>query len=218
MSFYHSPKIVTDGLVLSLDAGNTKSYPGTGTLWSDKSGYANNGTLTNGPTFSSANGGSIVFDGVDDYVDLNNNGQLNTLTSNFAWNVWVKTPSSFVQNDYRMILSTNQFYCYLSLFNNQFTFDTSGMINRFGTLNPNTWYNATVTRISNIDYCYINSSLINSVSDSFSINGTFNIGRWNYNNTLYYNSNIANVQIYNRGLSQSEITQNFNALRGRFGI
>ena len=218
MSAFGGPNIVDNGLVLYLDAGNRKSYPGSGTTWFDKSGFSNNGTLTNGPTFNTGSLGSIVFDGVDDYVSLNNNGQLNTLTSNFAWNVWVKTPSSFVENDYRMILSTNQFYCYLSLFNNQFTFDTSGMINRFGILNPNTWYNATVTRISNIDYCYINSSLINSVSDSFSINGTFNIGRWNYNNTLYYNSNIANVQIYNRGLSQAEVIQNFNALRGRFGI
>jgi hypothetical protein len=73
MSFVHSPKIVTDGLVLSLDAGNVKSYPGSGTVWTDKSGFNNNGTLTNGPTFNSANGGSIVFDGVDDYFQAFNN-------------------------------------------------------------------------------------------------------------------------------------------------
>ena len=68
MAFIHSPQIVTSGLVLSLDAGNTKSYPGTGTTWFDKSGNTYNGTLTNGPTFNTANLGSIVFDGVDDYV------------------------------------------------------------------------------------------------------------------------------------------------------
>jgi hypothetical protein len=213
--------IVTDGLVLNLDAGFVGSYPTINTTWYDISGNANNGTLTNGPTFNSANSGSIVFDGVDDYVDLNNNGQLNTLTSNFTWNVWIKTPSSF--DGYKMILSTTQFWCYLSLFDNQFTFDTNpslgGMyVNRFGTLNTNTWYNATVTRISNIDYCYINGSFINSVADSFSISGSFNIGRWNYNNTLYYNSNITIVQIYNKGLSATEVLQNFNAQKGRFGL
>ena len=69
MSINYNPRIVTDGLVLLLDAGNTKSYPGTGTTWTDISRNGNNGTLTNGPTFDSANGGSLVFDGVDDYVN-----------------------------------------------------------------------------------------------------------------------------------------------------
>jgi hypothetical protein len=69
MAFNYSPKIITDGLVLYLDAANTRSYPGTGTTWSDLSRGGNNGVLTNGPTFNSANGGSIVFDGVDDYVN-----------------------------------------------------------------------------------------------------------------------------------------------------
>ena len=68
MSFAHSPKIVTDGLVLALDAGNVKSYVSGSTTWFDKSGFVNNGTLTNGPTFSSVNGGGIIFDGTDDYV------------------------------------------------------------------------------------------------------------------------------------------------------
>ena len=89
MSFAHSPKIVTDGLVLSLDAGNTKSYPGAGTAWFDKSGYANNGTLVNGPTFNTGSLGSIVFDGVDDYATSN-------VSSSIQENIgtcccWVKT-------------------------------------------------------------------------------------------------------------------------------
>jgi hypothetical protein len=66
MSVFGGPNVTDSGLVLNLDAGNIKSYPGNGTIWYDKSGFQNNGTLTNGPTFS---GGSIVFDGVDDYVD-----------------------------------------------------------------------------------------------------------------------------------------------------
>ena len=68
MAIKHSPRIVTDGLVLYLDAANTKSYPGSGTTWTDISGKSNNGTLTNGPTFDSGNKGTIVFDGSNDYV------------------------------------------------------------------------------------------------------------------------------------------------------
>jgi len=104
--FSHSPKIVTDGLVLALDAGNTKSYPGSGTTWFDRSGNARNGTLTNGPTFSSANGGSIVFDGVDDYVSCGNPSifQINQGTIS----AWVKTSSP--GSDYRGIITKQSNY------------------------------------------------------------------------------------------------------------
>ena len=71
MSFSYSPKIITDGLVLYLDAANPYSYVSGSTVWNDISRGGNNGTLINGPTFSSANNGSIVFDGTNDYV-INN--------------------------------------------------------------------------------------------------------------------------------------------------
>ena len=70
MSLSHSPSIVTSGLVLCLDAANTRSYPGSGTSWYNLAGTINTGVLTNGPTYGSTNLGSIVFDGVDDYVDM----------------------------------------------------------------------------------------------------------------------------------------------------
>ena len=69
MAIFYNPRTITDGLVLCLDAANRKSYPGSGTTWTDLSGRGNTGTLTNGPTYSSANGGSIVFDGTDDIVN-----------------------------------------------------------------------------------------------------------------------------------------------------
>ncbi len=72
MTYFHSPRIPTDGLVLALDAANTKSYTGSGTTWSDLSGNGNNGTLTNGPTFDSDNGGSLDFNGVGDYAKVSN--------------------------------------------------------------------------------------------------------------------------------------------------
>ena len=87
MGLAHSPRIVTDELVLALDAGNTKSYPGSGTTWTDLIG-SNNGTLTNGPTYSSDDGGSIVFDGSNDYVQLSASSDLNFGTGNFTIEGW----------------------------------------------------------------------------------------------------------------------------------
>ncbi len=82
------PKIVDEGLVLCLDAANKLSYPGTGTTWTDLAG-SNNGTLTNGPTFDDEKGGSIVFDGSNDYANLGNASSLfpgpNITASLFCW-------------------------------------------------------------------------------------------------------------------------------------
>jgi hypothetical protein len=97
MAFIHSPKIVTSGLVLCLDAANKLSYPGTGTSWYDLSGNANTGTLTNGPTFSVANMGSIVFDGVDDYVNIPNNSSFN-VTDNISVEMWVRIETTQSNN------------------------------------------------------------------------------------------------------------------------
>jgi hypothetical protein len=94
MAFNYSPKIVTDGLVLYLDAANPKSYPGTGTAWNDISRGGNNGTLVNGPTFDSTNGGSIVFDGVNDY-GINNTPNLPTGNITATICAWVYIVSGY---------------------------------------------------------------------------------------------------------------------------
>jgi hypothetical protein len=74
------PDLVQDGLILALDAADKNSYKGTGTLWNDLSGNVNNGTLTNGPSFNNSNGGTISFDGTDDYVSITNNSTLRPST------------------------------------------------------------------------------------------------------------------------------------------
>jgi hypothetical protein len=103
MGIAYNPSVATDGLVLALDAGNSKSYPGSGTTWTDLSGRGNNGTLTNGPTYSSSNNGVLVFDGVDDYV-TNASTDLSIVNnlfsdSNGSWTVsaWFKFPVSPTQ-------------------------------------------------------------------------------------------------------------------------
>jgi len=97
MSIKDGPKIVTDGLILALDAGNRFSYPGSGTTWSDLSGNGYNGTLINGPTFSN---GAIVFDGTDDYV-LINNGFTNLFKNKSYWStsIWIKVVAWGSGND-----------------------------------------------------------------------------------------------------------------------
>jgi hypothetical protein len=88
MSVAGGPDLIQDGLVLCLDAANTKSYPGSGTSWVDLSGNGNNGTLTNGPTFSSTNGGNIFFDGTNDYVRVSSTSIIPG-SSSFTFNIWL---------------------------------------------------------------------------------------------------------------------------------
>jgi hypothetical protein len=99
MSYYNGPKAVMDGLVMYLDAGNTKSYLSGSSTWNDLSGNGNNGTLTNGPTFSSANGGSIVFDGVDDTITVPYSSTLDP-TGGITIEAWI----------YANNITTNRYY------------------------------------------------------------------------------------------------------------
>ena len=89
MGLAHSPRIVTDGLVLCLDAGNTKSYPGSGTTWTDLSGNGNTGTLTNGVGYSGDNLGSLSFDGVNDFTSTITGEDFNFGTGDFTIECWV---------------------------------------------------------------------------------------------------------------------------------
>lgn len=110
MGLTHSPKIVTNGLVLALDAANNKSYPGSGVTWYDLSGNGNNGTLTNGPTFNVGNLGSIVFDGTNDYVSFNNSGTSTSFdfgTGDMTFTFWM-LPSAWGDGASRGIISKKQ--------------------------------------------------------------------------------------------------------------
>jgi hypothetical protein len=226
MSFAHSPKIVTDGLVLSLDAGNTKSYPGSGTAWFDKSGFSNNGTLTNGPTFNSANLGSIVFDGVDDWVSGSNSSNFAFGTGDFTVSYWMYinafsgtgTPT-FVDlrtnaagAGYSDYIQSNKFRLYINGANAYLS---------TGSLSAGNWYNISVTRQSTTILVYFNSVLDGTSSNNANLteNG-FRLARnINVSGTSYLNGRMASVLIYKgKGLSAAEVQQNYNALKGRFGL
>jgi hypothetical protein len=222
MSFSHSPKIVTDGLVLALDAGNTKSYVSGSTTWFDKSGFSNNGTLTNGPTFSSANGGSIVFDGVDDYILVPNSTVINLsseltlsffIRKNTNVRMWYVDKHSGGQSGFYGFIDSNNSISFY--FGNSFPITTDPNV-----LSSGQWYNITITGNATSRAIYVNgvqSKLITDTTTWNQSNEPFVFG-----NTLQLqgsvNGNITTVNLYSRALNALEVQQNFNALRGRFGI
>lgn len=222
--------IITDGLVLNLDATNPRSYPGTGTTWFDRSGYNNNGTLTNGPTYLQERGrGSIVFDGVDDYTSDNIQIQSN---SNFSISFWIKYTD--ILNASRGIVSTwdtswNGFGIASTPAGNirSWTNDGAGGGMNWITTSTiqNVWANLilTYTFSDKTQRGYVNGEF--KVLESFGTtitHSTLQIGRGGQTGStqlsFYPNTNcyISNVQTYNRALSQQEVLQNYNALKSRF--
>jgi hypothetical protein len=228
-----------NGLVLALDAANTKSYPGSGTTWTDLSGNSNTGTLTNGPTYSSANGGSIVLDGADDYVSTPNSASLLAVgNGSFTLTAFIKVNSSaLIKNIWRrdnflnqggenrrvialsVVASTNfaSFGVYDGANNN-----ATGSQN----LADGLWHYVVGVRDNSTGTQYLYVDGVLRAQAVYNNTQSFNTDRqpWNMgmeNNLSFsepYNGNIAQASIYNRALSAAEVSQNFNALRGRYGI
>jgi hypothetical protein len=235
---YTGPSIVTDGMVLSLDAANTKSYVSGSTVWRDMSGNNYSGSLTNGPTFNSANGGSIVFDGIDDYVDCNST--VVNLNSSFTFASWVQTPSNLSNNSsFRRLIGrgdnnsafTGEWAATsYNLLGNGFAFEIDDDVTKSGPfgniiITPNTWYYVIgVANRTNALSLYINGILDNSTADntSLNINPPYNlyIGSQRSNNapSFFLNGKIALNQVYNKALTPQEIAQNYNAQKSRFGL
>ena len=228
MGIVYNSKIVTDGLVLCLDAGNRKSYPGTGTAWTDMSKNENNGTLTNGPTFNANNGGSIVFDGVDDVTEL---GGPNTLNLPYlSCEMWVKPdqpsdnlPQMFFARQ-NVSLSTFTFgknTSNLIFFNHRNNADTLVQMSIAGYTIPANWICIVASYDGSAASLYINAEFKSSVAGSGPLNtsGTLDIKiALNNNNLAPFPGKVAITRLYNRALTQAEIQQNFNATRKRFGI
>lgn len=212
------PNIVESGLVLSLDAGDKNSYSGSGTTWNDLSGSGVNGTLVNGPTFNSANGGSIVFDGVNDYVNCSSGI---TTTATITVSAWVRlsvnnTNQHIVDSSgntwHLAVLSTGIAYFWDGL-----TYHTSGNI-----LNTNTWYMVTGIKTPTTNDVYINGILSSTLNSTRSVpTNNLNLARWQGESgtpSRYFNGNISSTQIYNRTLSATEVLQNYNATKTRFNL
>ncbi len=314
MSISRGPKTVTNGLVLCLDAADRNSYVSGSSIWSDLSGNGNNGTLVSGSSFDSSNGGSIVFDGVDDYVVLNGGSNINnwnadgvSSTTNYrsytSANIWFKSATISTSGAAKMLFSDN-FGVEYGFYQNNSTFYGNAIGSVSTTISANIWYNACIvadvgrpttgtysqsgtttititttypvtfttgatvfvsftksggpdavptnnnyvvtvtgantftitsgvsatsngsivyssnTNQSTVTF-YLNGSLIGTNTANTSNGGNdapFNLGRDNGSATSYWNGNISVFQLYNRSLTATEVLQNYNSTKTRFGL
>jgi hypothetical protein len=215
MSLSHSPSIVRNGLVLYLDAANKKSYPGTGNTWIDLSGNGNNGTLTNGPAYSATNGGSIVFDGTNDLVSLTltltlgqpltvmgwlNSTESSTIYRNFFENSNATTPMIWWQSQGKIEFDTGANYTTTAVYRNE-------------------WVHVSLSKPSgtSVPSYYVNGTLVGTGTTLYSVPAS-TLVLFNRAAAQTWKGSSSNIQVYNRALTAIEVNQNFNALRGRYGI
>lgn len=222
--------IVTNGLVLNLDAGDPSSYPGTGTTWTDISGNGNNATLVNGVGYDSANGGSLSFDGVDDYAIISHSSSLNFPTA-LTISVWYYSGNAehylYLKgrtdiDDYNPLVYANGTYGWTGPSGRSFYNPPTGYIQ------TNTWYNLAVTHISGSDpivyrnsipstsYVYTEGSGVRALgTNPYPVGINADVPRGQIGT---FNGKIASIQAYNRALTAAEIQQNYNALKSRYGL
>ena len=217
MATVYNPKIVTDGLVLYLDAGNTKSYPGSGTTWTDISGNGNNGTLINTPTYNNTNGGNFNFDNTNNYVNcgqiLNNNAytkiawfrpeaqSANNIVSSAAGNTafWMGTTTHTLSSGHN-----NSWYVVSHRPN-----DPGDMLNQW-------WCGAVTFNTSTGWVLYLNGEQVDTDASTTAPNGDGTIFIGAYNASYLFHGDIPVVQIYNKALTAAEVAQNYNALKRRY--
>ena len=224
---YGSPPIISDGLVLLLDAGDTASYPGTGTTWYDLTGKSANGAISSA-TFNS--NGYFDFDGLNDHVDV---ATINGGTSIFSGGKWTWTTWGYRESS--SLTGTSQ---YSDVFNSLghkprffwnpaygtaiagYRTDTSAYATLMGTSGTflGAWHYLTITSDQSDFRYYVdgaaesNTTYIQTMDEY-----AYMIGGNPWGNSYFYGK-IGSVEIYNRALSASEISQNFEAKRNRFGV
>ncbi len=227
---------VRSGLFLEYDATIVASYPGTGTTWFDISGNRLNGTLTNGPVFSSTgSSSSIAFDGTNDFIDIVYPRQINTgspITLSL-WAKWITTGTTtatiqtLVDNNYQTSPGSIGFFI-------QDRPDLGGVL-EWGAqpgagitrctstfvVGDGKWHHITATNDGSTSILYIDgaqSGLARTAAGIGSSQPFINLGRWRFTQSRYLNGNIADFRIFNRALSAYEVKQNFDFYRTRYGI
>ena len=228
MASFGGGEIVTNGLVLALDAANVKSYPGSGTAWADKSGLGNNTTLVNGPTFNSGNGGYVVFDGSNDYGNCGLASAGNA-SDNITFGGWCKTINGTLPYCRGRDGSGNGWSVAISYGSNKFNYSvvtTSGGAASYGLASAGTYTNDLWYYVIGIwkngvgGDLYVNGAYDNSFSTATSNLRTSTDG-WvlaSITTSLFYSANIATFTVYNRALTAQEILQNYTAQKSRFGL
>lgn len=238
MVVYGGPDIITDGLVLHLDAANSKSYPGSGNTWTDLSGNGNHGTLTNGPSFISANGGSIAFDGINDSASV---PTISSTSDGLTMSLWINLSTLYYAScpcvgqiilvdwgtwyDNWTGIASNGAELYFGVYS------TSNRVLYYngssGSTLINKWYHIVATfgpsGTSNFLRTYKNGIQQQSGSlggtGLFTVTAPINIGGWfRFCGNCYFQGQMPQLSIYNRPLTASEILQNYNATKGRYSL
>ena len=241
-----NPKIVTDGLVLCLDAADKTSYSGSGTTWYDRSADNLEATLENGVSFSTDAGGCLDFDSVDDFGDLGScptNLQM-AQTSSFTITAWLRLETAGIVN--RIVgswqstgLAGYGLSCYEASYNKTLSFIASdgadgsgywvrqGGSNKTPEMTTGRWYHiaVTVSRVSGTSTIYFyQDGVVNPTPTTFTNEGgatawgngrDLTVGGWGSGG---FDGEIASVLIYDKVLTDAEVLNNFNAMRGRFGV
>lgn len=226
MSLSHSPLIVRDGLVLCLDAANPRSYPKSGTTWSDLVG-TKSATFKNGAAFNAANGGGILFDGTNDYLSTNFD-PLEIVGTNSVFSLCVYFNVSSIPSTSVFLGNVSGSGRYLIGIQNQssslYGYYNLNNVTNYGTsqslMTLNTWNHFTITYDDASLKSYVNGVLVQNVSTSavgFVDWNNMVIGQWT-SGTQLINGKISSMIHYNRALTTSEVLQNYNATRGRYGI
>jgi hypothetical protein len=226
MALFRGPNIVRSGLVLALDAADRNSYRGSGTSWFDLSGNTNTGTLTNGPTFSGANLGTIVFDGVDDYVSISNNSNFNN-GNNITVEAWVLC-TNWSSYTHPMIVAKGINVEWILWKSND-----SGYVGKLGwraagtvysttSLPNNTWVQCVGSVGSAGQKVYLNGVLESTVGNTTFTSGNVNVtiaaGLVTGSPSNLLGANVAITRIYNIQLTDNQVLQNYNATKPRFGL
>ena len=228
MALQHSPQVILDGLVLSLDAANARSYPGTGTSWNDLSLNKNNATLV-GPTYQTTDSGRFNFDGNNDYVN-----NLGTALSDSFWQAnwtasfWVRfdtiSTTTLESND-KVILEHGSASSGLKIYNRNSKFRGSASsfnLSSNSSISASTWYNLVMTLDnSSLEFeIYLNGIFDRSASTPTAYAGTdtdTQIGD-GIHPGLPFDGQMGKCDFYDRILTAAEIKQNYDAHRGRYGI
>jgi hypothetical protein len=236
MSFDNGPRIVTNGLVLALDAADRNSYPGSGNTWTDLSGNNNTGSLVNTPTFSSANNGILTFNGSNQYVST----LIQNLSRPCTFSTWVNFNNltgfqTFFGQDTSTAISRGRFYfqkagattegLILNVVNFSIVLSNNAIV-LVNAINPvviNQWYNYSAVLTTTALSLYENGTLQNTVStsDTFltpNTNILLNAGYFQDAITDYVNAKSSLFLIYNRALSAQEVRQNYDAQKSRFNL
>ena len=221
------PPIVTDGLTMNLDAANTASYPGSGGNWLDLSGNGNNGSLIGGVAFNPASSGFLVFDGTNDYVTTPVVIEAPTNSNLQTFSAWLVNTSGSVFGSSAVSNGMCHLRITLSSAGNLSFLETgyggaSGEGIDFVAVTAKTANNIVLVKTAAQKYdVYLNAEkVLNQVTKKATVNSLFYGGVYYFTSGVgnYHQGNVSNYMCYNRALTQQEITQNYQAIKNRYGL